>query len=452
MTTTSLQSATRLVSTCREIGPCPLDRLDHLASQSSLVYWHDPGAEYEFRGLGTALTLHGATADRFGLIEDQMRQVLADALLPCPPLGPRWIGGFAFTHKYLSDRVWQAFDPACFVLPHFQLERYGDRFFATINVLADSQDNPQAVQRYSAEALRHFTEELNAREVQEAPVSPGAPERADIEIREPVPKEIWEQSVDRILALIRQGSVRKVVLAQIRELRRALGFDLPRVFQILKQSYPECYVFLFQNGKESAFLGASPELLCTVNGHHLSTMALAGTAPRDSDPVQDQGNRHALARSAKNRHEHRIVIDSLTSTLEQHGARVSPVPETRILSLRNVHHLCTPLQAESHVPRSAVQWASLLHPTAALGGDPRDVAMSCIEELEFAPRGWYGAPFGIVDGKLDGTFTTAIRSGVIHGPRAWLFAGAGIVEGSDPHLEWLETGWKFQTLQQALMA
>ncbi len=118
-----------------------------------------------------------------------MRQVLADALLPCPPLGPRWIGGFAFTHKYLSDRVWQAFDPACFVLPHFQLERYGDRFFATINVLADSQDNPQAVQRYSAEALRHFTEELNAREVQEAPVSPGAPERADIEIREPVPKE-----------------------------------------------------------------------------------------------------------------------------------------------------------------------------------------------------------------------------------------------------------------------
>ena len=113
MTTTSLQSATRLVSTCREIGPCPLDRLDHLASQSSLVYWHDPGAKYEFRGLGTALTLHGATADRFGLIEDQMRQVLADALLPCPPLGPRWIGGFAFTHRYLSDRGWQAFDPAC---------------------------------------------------------------------------------------------------------------------------------------------------------------------------------------------------------------------------------------------------------------------------------------------------------------------------------------------------
>ncbi len=325
-------------------------------------------------------------------------------------------------------------------------------FFATINVLADYQDNPQTVQRHSEEALLHFIAELASPQGGQEPAVHGPQARAEIEIREPVPKETWQRSVDRILAMIRQGVVHKVVLAQIRELHSALGFDLARALQILKRTYPECYVFLFQHGRESAFLGASPELLCAVQDHRLTSMALAGTMPRDPDPVQDRDKRHTLYHSAKNRHEHRIVIDTITSTLEQHGAQVTAVPATRILSLHNVHHLYTPLQAESSVQRSAVQWASLLHPTAALGGEPREVAMACIEELETVPRGWYGAPFGIVDGQLNGTFTTAIRSGVIHGTRAWLFAGAGIVEGSDPHLEWLETGWKFQTLQQALMA
>ena len=140
------------------------------------------------------------------------------------------------------------------------------------------------------------------------------------------------------------------------------------------------------------------------------------------------------------------------ATLERNGAKVIPSPETGVRSLSNVHHLCTLLKAKCHKKRSALNWASLLHPTAALGGEPRDAALAIIEELEFAPRGWYGAPFGIVDSKLNGTFTTAIRSGVIHGARAWIFAGAGIVDGSEPSLEWLETGWKFQPLQEALMA
>ncbi len=136
------------------------------------------------------------------------------------------------------------------------------------------------------------------------------------------------------------------------------------------KAIPNVMSFCFRTARSRPSWGASPELLCTVNGHHLSTMALAGTAPRDSDPVQDQGNRHALARSAKNRHEHRIVIDSLTSTLEQHGCPRPPrFRKPGSCPLRNVHHLCTPLQAESHVPRSAVQWASLLQSYRSPGGE-----------------------------------------------------------------------------------
>ncbi len=446
-------AATRLVSTSRELATCRLDRLAPLGQHSQL-YWYDPHTRYEFRGIGTAAILQGSTSDRFTLIENRIRQLLTEAVLSSPPLGPRWVGGFAFTHQYLSDRVWQTFDPACFILPHFQLEQIDDRFFVTINVLADYQDDPRAVQQYSEEALSHFIADLTqtSQQVDTAePLDDTKPTSEGIEIHEPVPKGAWVEAVDHILATIRAGTVRKAVLAQIRELRSSQGFNLYRAFRFLRQTYPECYVFLFRNGTDSAFLGASPELLCAVNGSSLRSMALAGTSPRDPDPVRDQQNRQDLHRSAKNQHEHRIVIDGITTLLEQHGACVAPVPETHILSLHNVHHLCTPLQAVCRVPRSALQWASLLHPTAALGGEPQDRAMSLIEELESVPRGWYGAPFGIVDSNLNGIFTAAIRSGVVHGSRAWLFAGAGIVAGSDPHTEWQETDWKFQSLQQALV-
>ncbi len=416
------------------------------------MYWHDPGTNYEFIGLGATAVLHGTTERRFVQIEDQIRHLLAEAYLPEPPLGPRLIGGFAFTPQYLSDRVWQAFDPACFILPHFQLERFDNRHFATINILTDRQDSPHTVKRYSEEALLSFLEEASALEAKGENCKEVEARGERIAVNEPVPRDLWTHSVEEILSLIEDGTVRKVVLAQIRELRSTNGFNHSKALRLLRKGYPECYVFLFRNGKDSAFLGASPELLCAVNGRSLTSMALAGTFPRHPDPDVDQLNKNALYESPKNRLEHRIVTEDIVSTLEQNGAKVICSEETEIRSLSNVHHLCTMLKAECNDKQSVLNWASLLHPTAALGGEPREVALALIEKLESAPRGWYGAPFGIVDSKLNGTFITAIRSGVIHGARAWIFAGAGIVEGSDPSLEWLETSWKFQPLQEALMA
>lgn len=443
--------AVRLVSVSQTVAPCPLRQLELYADFAGKVYWYDPITQHEFLGLGTASTLMSLTADRFAIIEQQARHLFAGAAVSGPGNGPRLLGGFAFTPHYLSDRIWQSFLPSCFILPHFQLECRDGHYTVTINVLADMHEDPTAIQQHCTEALAHFCQSCLPGTPEPSQAYPAGMDReVDIRISEPVPAPAWQTAVRKALARIQDGQARKVVLANIRELRTACGFDLSQALQALLRQYPACYVFLFQRDADAAFLGASPELLCTVADSALTSMALAGTAPRDRTDPLDARSQRALMQSDKNRHEHQIVVDIIASTLQRHKVAVEFSAVPQVLSLQNVHHLQTPIRGHCTETHSAIHWAGILHPTPALGGEPRAGAMDLIHELECQPRGWYGAPFGIVDSCLNGTFVTAIRSGVVHGPRAWLFAGAGIVEGSVPHLEWAELGWKFQPLQEAL--
>jgi menaquinone-specific isochorismate synthase len=135
----------------------------------------------------------------------------------------------------------------------------------------------------------------------------------------------------------------------------------------------------------------------------------------------------------------------LTSQLE-----ISPQPGVH--KLRNIQHLFTPVRARLLAPDGVLPLVHLLHPTPALGGSPRALAMQFIQKAEPVPRGWYAAPVGWIDYRLDGAFAVAIRSAVSQENRAWLYAGAGIVADSQPRREWEETALKFQPMLHALGA
>lgn len=179
-------------------------------------------------------------------------------------------------------------------------------------------------------------------------------------------------------------------------------------------------------------------------------MALAGSAPRGSTPEEDRRLGEGLQVSAKERIEHAIVVDALRAALADIAPRVvvSSVPE--LLKLQNVQHLRTRLAVELTHPRTVLELVERLHPTPAVGGLPRDAALGWIAEREGLDRGWYGGPVGWVNRRGEGEFAVAIRSALLRGEEALLFAGCGIVADSDPDQEYAESWLKLQPMLSAL--
>lgn len=441
----------RLVSVGR---PCPSwspSKLRMYSNFEEQVYFREPGGSRQVLGLGIAHLLESRSSARFRDIDRASKALFANALIAGPGRGPQLVGGFAFTPQYLSDRLWHDFLPACFILPHFQIEKEEDNHFLRINVWADAGQELKQVQKNCEQALGLFLETYFSKEgAGPTHNSIQFDTTREFEVSEPVTRLDWNESVKEALDLIGKRHLKKIVLSRVLEIRCKQGFSISRALRSLLEKYSDCFIFLFKHGRESAFLGASPELLCRSEGDVLELAALAGTIPRKDQESQDLLGKHGLFSSAKDRKEHQYVVDSIVKLVRTEGGTLNVPSQPQILSLRNVHHLLTRMSARGMTKRSALGWASLLHPTPALGGEPRDEALQWIDKLESQPRGWYGAPFGVVDSFSNGTFTVAIRSAAVSGPRAWLFAGAGIVEGSQPFDEWLETSWKFRPMFEAL--
>jgi salicylate biosynthesis isochorismate synthase/menaquinone-specific isochorismate synthase len=178
----------------------------------------------------------------------------------------------------------------------------------------------------------------------------------------------------------------------------------------------------------------------------LGTLALAGTTRRSADPAVDDHLGEQLRASPKNAQEHRIVVDRIRRRLEPVSLWVTEADGPVLVKVQNVQHLATPIRAQLSRPRSVVELAGLLHPTPAVGGEPREVAEPLIPELEGLDRGWYAGPVGWTDLAEDGEFCVGLRCALLEGKVAHLYAGNGIVADSDPAEELAETEAKLGAL------
>ncbi|MDX6637677.1 MAG: menaquinone-specific isochorismate synthase, partial [Solirubrobacterales bacterium] len=178
----------------------------------------------------------------------------------------------------------------------------------------------------------------------------------------------------------------------------------------------------------------------------LATVALAGSTRRSADPAVDDHLGERLLRSAKDRSEHDIVARRIERSLRPHAVWVEAAKEPVLVQVANIQHLATPVRAQLAEPRSAFDLAGLLHPTPAVGGEPRKPALEAIAELERMDRGWYAAPVGWMDAAEDGELCVALRSALLRDRTAHLYAGAGIVADSDPASELAETELKLDAL------
>ena len=254
----------------------------------------------------------------------------------------------------------------------------------------------------------------------------------------------YRDAVKQAAAAIDAGELGKVVVA--REVDAVGNIDPAVVLARLSDRFESCAIFGFGRGR-SCFVGASPEVLVELDDDLVTTYAVAGTAPRGLSPAEDAVNAQRLVDDPKEQAEHRYVVDYLRTRLALAGVDLDSTGETEVRTLPGIHHLHTTVTGRiSPEPGLALRLAGALHPTPAVGGTPSSFAQRWIADHEGLDRGWYAGPVGWIDHRGCGSFYVALRSALIGPDSMRLFAGAGIVAGSDPEQELVETDIKLAAI------
>jgi salicylate biosynthesis isochorismate synthase/menaquinone-specific isochorismate synthase len=422
--------------------PCAAVFASRLASDRWFC-WEQPDRDFALAGLGVAHEAASRGPTRFDDVAAECLRTGGEALLEEPRglpagAGPVWLGGFAFAPGGGSSSTWSSLPPASLVLPELSLCRSGESTFLTVNTVVKPGDD--AEERGAALGARLTGLRANA----PLPMLDPHP-TSHTQIRSARPPGDFEAAVSAATTRIGAGEMSKVVLAREVVVTSAAAHDPAALFGAIRQQFPSCFCFCCGT-PEAAFVGASPELLVRRSGASASTVALAGSTRRSSDPAVDDHLGEQLLRSDKDRREQRIVAERIVRALRPHAVWVEAAPEPEIVKVANIQHLATPVIAQLAEPRSAIELAGMLHPTPAVGGEPWPGAAAAIGELEGMDRGWYAGPVGWMDAAEDGEFCVALRSALLRDRNAHLFAGVGVVAGSDPAAELAETEVKLQAL------
>ena len=421
--------------------------------------------ELALAGVGSARELRGTGAGRWDDIVrgaqaiDVAGAVIDGAAAAPAALGaarPRLLGGAAFAPGAADRAPWTGFGDAWFMLPRWTYVREAGR--ARLVLAVDGADAGDGL-RWGGELARL----LAALEAPRAPIGPAQPALVELQ---PASADQWRAQVVAITDAIARGACSKIVAARTCTVALAGAVRATELLAALDHRHADCARVLIQPPGAGALVAATPERLVRRDGPLVACDALAGThslrpgaggpAP-DDDPARAAAARDRILAQAsaelrtshKERREHDLVVHAIRDALSGWADVDAPdAPDLRVL--RHVVHLHTPFRARLHAPRHVLELAARLHPTPAVGGTPRELAIDWIRTREPVARGWYAAPVGWFDLDGNGELAVAIRSGVLVGNRAHLWAGGGIVAGSDPDRELAETEIKLRAMLGAL--
>jgi isochorismate synthase len=422
--------------------PCAAIFASRLASDRWFC-WEQPDRDFALAGMGVAREASSRGPRRFAEVARTVGETGREAVIDEPRglpagAGPVWLGGFAFDPEGGASATWSSFEPGSLFLPEVSICRRGQDAFLTVNALVGPGDDAERRGAELSARLAGLRADATLPLVDPHPT-------ARPTIRSARPPRAFEDAVEKATARIAAGEMEKVVLAREVIVEAAAAHDPAPIFGAMREQFPACFCFC-AGTPEAAFVGASPELLVRRSGAGVSTVALAGSTRRSSDPAVDDHLAERLLRSDKDRREHRIVAERIVRRLRPHAVWVEAGAEPEIVKIANIQHLATPVIAQLAEPRSAIELAGMLHPTPAVGGEPWPAAAAPLAELEQLDRGWYAAPVGWMDATEDGEFCVALRSALLRDRDAHLFAGVGVVAGSDPEAELAETEVKLQAM------
>ncbi|MFD4631209.1 isochorismate synthase DhbC [Streptomyces sp. NPDC058284] len=277
------------------------------------------------------------------------------------------------------------------------------------------------------------------------------PDPADWQLR-PVPSpEEYGAGVAAAVERMWRGDFSKVVLARTIELTAPTKLDLPAMLQRLARRDPGGYTFALPTVPGRTLIGASPELLVSRRGRQVVANPLAGSTPRSDDLGEDVRRAAALLESAKDLHEHSVVVDGVHQALAAFCTDLTVPPRPTLVRTATMWHLSTTVTGTLTTPdASALELACALHPTPAVCGTPTATAREVIRETEPFDRGFFTGVVGWGDANGDGEWVVTIRCAEAEERSLRLYAGAGVVAASDPAAETAETGAKFRTFLNAV--
>lgn len=425
--------------------------LDSLAVLSAIyepTAWHfyteHPQRGESIAGAEAVLLGEWQGQDRFTRMREFSDEVLEHTIaigdLDAEFSGPHFFCSFGFQQEPDAE---DPFPAASLFLPQWQVASAGQQYTAIANCLIEKDSDLDAI----VSRIWAAREKFDAFAYDEQPGNPVL----EIKHRQEVgPADGYQRLVVQALEEIKKGNFEKIVLARASDLKFSGPCQPLSTLHKLKRRFGNCLVFSFQNGSGDSFIGATPERLLQVRGDRLQTEAIAGSIRRGKSPMEDAALAKQLLNSDKDLREHQFVIDSICRRLAIGGLTVEPPGPPRLLDLVNVRHLHTPLQAKLPSGAHILDFAAHLHPTPAVGGIPREESMAAIRHWEPFSRSLYTGLIGWFNARGEGEFAVNLRSAWIHGDQARIFAGAGIVAGSDPEKEFLETETKMQALLDAL--
>lgn len=432
------------------------DHLDPLAVLESIYepdalhfYVEQPARRVALAGaeevVGRTFEGPGRFEQARSFIRETFNHTIATGDLDLPLAGPRFFCSFGFFDG--SDEN-SAFPPARVFVPRWQVMRSADRFCAVANCLVDSDSDLAALAEriWRAHAKFRSFDYSSLTGAARGERGMGRPSRETPVPVEVGPSDHFKRSVSLALGDIAEGKFRKVVLARAVDVTTASDLHPLAALNRLRERYPDCYSFSVGNGRGQSFIGATPERLVKVIGRSIETEALAGSTRRGGSAMEDAMLVRQLLNSDKDIREQRLVLESIVRRLESLGVAARGSERIGVLQLSNVQHLHTPVEAALPDGIDLLRLVEELHPTPAVGGTPRTEACRRIRELEPFQRGLYAAPLGWIDADGDGEFVVGIRSALIDGSKARVFAGAGIVDGSDAEREYAETELKLRAL------
>jgi menaquinone-specific isochorismate synthase len=398
------------------------------------VYWAGRDGKFVVAGIGTAdYLMPNAASDARSIVS-----AIQDRLDKSPE-GMRYLGGFRFDQSAIISENWQAFGRARFILPRFELTAKDGRSSFVCNLIPDADRTKRDEIIELLDSVTFDDESLDH-------------ERHEIVSRQDKPDfTAWRAMLAEASQAFSAGNYEKIVLARESTLKLSAVIDPSDLLETLASEATGCFHFAFQPKDATAFIGASPERLYSRQGSAFECEALAGTRPRGNDATEDTRFGEQLLQSEKDAREHRYVVEGLRESLDRFLSTGFPENGSSVTlrKLARVQHLVIQFDLKLRAEVGDGEILEALHPTPAVGGYPREGIARYIADLEPFDRGWYAGPVGwIARGSAE--FAVAIRSGLINGNNLSLYAGAGILKGSDVSNEWNELENKLGTFLNAV--
>ena len=412
-------------------------------------YWENPNKKESIVACGITKKSLIKSEARFeetqNFIDSCFKQIISKGEVALSGSSPRIFCSFSFFSENSGND--QDFSPATVFLPRFQLIKKNKKCLLLVNYpLHEPQDESRIISQLHYKITATDWQQQENLVIDDQAKSSWEKKN----VFAPEDAQYFRNVVGSALESIATNEFSKVVIAQATDITSVTPFNIIQSLHNLRKSHPDCYIFAIANGQGKNFIGASPERLVSIQNRQLVTDALAGSAPRGKTNAEDVHWSNLLLRSRKEKREHQAVSDFLLDRLRQIGLKPYQLP-LQLLRLSNIQHLWTPIYA--HLPEDIepLDIVAQLHPTPAVAGVETEIACEKIRHYENFDRSLYAAPLGWVDNQGNSEFVVGIRSALIEGKKARLYAGAGIVSGSNPDKEFIEIQLKLQSLLKNLV-